>query len=272
MKQNVGYQRSRHEQAFAALQGNLSELNLSPELIQELIDRHIPVSFEKGAMLFCEGNTDGMLACMLTGYVRIYCPVGDGSRTLVRLAGPGELIGYPDYIDDRGRHARMFEAQAATKCVVALFSREQIAALLSTLPSHHLVSILSALNTFWSENLRFFASLLSLPLYDRLKIVISDLAARAGVQDSEGVILIPEIGHEDLAEMIGCSRPMVSRMIADLVDARQITKRGKQYILLKRWDADNQSRSSGLASKELRSPSGGRSTTREFGSLAAAPA
>ena len=65
-------------------------------------------------MAFCEGNSDGMIACILSGYVKVYCPVGDGNRTLVRLAGPGEIIGYSDYVDEKGRSARLFEVQAAS--------------------------------------------------------------------------------------------------------------------------------------------------------------
>ena len=71
------------------------------DLVEELIERHIAVSFEKGALAFCEGNTDGMLGCILSGYVNVYCPVVDGNRTLVRLAGPGEVIGFPDYVDEK---------------------------------------------------------------------------------------------------------------------------------------------------------------------------
>jgi len=73
-----------HEESFTILRTSLSNLNLPVDLIEELIDRHIAVSFEKDAMAFCEGNTDGMLACILSGYVNIYCPVGDGNRSLVR--------------------------------------------------------------------------------------------------------------------------------------------------------------------------------------------
>src|ERR1700688_4182252 len=104
------------EDAVTILRASLSRFNLPVELVEELIERHIVVAFEKGALAFYEGNTDGMLACILSGYVNVYCPVGDGNRTLVRLAGPGEVIGYPDYIDEKGRHARLFEAQVATKC------------------------------------------------------------------------------------------------------------------------------------------------------------
>ncbi len=90
--------------AFANLRASLSRLNVPPDLVDELIDRHITVSYEKGAWAFCEGNTDGMVAYIISGYVNVYCPVGDGNRTLIRMAGPGEVIGYPDYVDERGQH------------------------------------------------------------------------------------------------------------------------------------------------------------------------
>jgi CRP/FNR family transcriptional regulator, cyclic AMP receptor protein len=234
----------QHEEAFAILRSGLGRLNLPVDLVDELIERHIAVAFEKGALAFCEGNTDGMLACILSGYVNVYCPVGDGNRTLVRMAGPGEIIGYPDYVDEKGRHARMFEAQVASKCTLALFSRDHIARLLAGLPPDAMISVIASLNTFWSENLRRFATLLNLPFWDRLTIVMSDLAKRAGVRDSEGIILIPEIGHEDLAEMIGCSRPMVSRLIAEMVESGLLSRRGKQYVLLKKWNFNDNHRNS----------------------------
>ena len=249
MKTNLTRQR---EEVFTILRTSLGRLNLPVDLVEELIDRHIAVAFEKGAFAFCEGNTDGMLACILSGYVNVYCPVGDGDRTLVRMAGPGEIIGYPDYIDEKGRHARMFEAQVASKCTLALFSRDHVTRLLAGLPADALVSIVAALNTFWSENLRLFTILLNLPFWDRLTMVMSDLAKRAGVRDSEGIILIPEIGHEDLAEMIGCSRPMVSRLIAEMVESGLLTRRGRQYVLLKKWDFNQNNRSPQKAIRRLR--------------------
>ena len=239
MKPNPGRQNG---DAFAILRGSLSRLNLPADLVNELIERHISVSYEKGAWAFCEGNTDGMVAYIMSGYVNVYCPVGDGNRTLVRMAGPGEVIGYPDYVDEKGRTARLFEAQAASKCTLALFSRDHLARLLARLPIDGLIAIVTALNTFWSENLWFFATLLNLPLYDRLMIVMSDLAKRLGVRDSQGIVLIPEIFHDDLAEMIGCSRPMISRLIAQMVESGLLARRGKQYVLLKKWDIEKSSR------------------------------
>jgi CRP/FNR family cyclic AMP-dependent transcriptional regulator len=253
--------RRQHEDAFALLRVSLGHFSLPAELVEELIERHIAVAFEKGAMAFCEGNTDGMLACILSGYVSVYCPVGDGNRTLVRLAGPGEIIGYADYVDEKGRNARMFEAQIASKCMLALFSRDHIVRLLATLPPDALISVIASLNTFWSENLRFFTTLLNLPFWNRLTIVMSDLAKRAGVQDSDGIILIPEIGHEGLSEMIGCSRPMVTRLIAEMVQSGLLARRGKQYVLLKKWDFNENSPGFRKMARRLESVSLRRSST-----------
>jgi CRP/FNR family transcriptional regulator, cyclic AMP receptor protein len=251
----------QYEDAFAILRVSLGRFNLPAELVEELIERHIAVAFDRGAMAFCEGNADGMLACILSGYVNVYCPVGDGNRTLVRLAGPGEIIGYADYLDEKGRYARAFEAQIASKCMLALFSRDHIVRLLATLPPDTLISIIASLNTFWSENLRFFATLLNLPFWNRLTIVMSDLAKRAGVQDADGIILIPELGHEGLSEMIGCSRPMVTRLISEMVQSGLLARRGKQYVLLKKWDFNENSPSFRKMARRLESVSVGRSST-----------
>jgi len=256
----------QRQEVNTILRASLSRLNLPMDLVEELIERHIAIVFEKGALAFCEGNTDGMLACILSGYVNIYCPVGDGDRTLVRMAGPGEIIGYPDYVDEKGRHARLFEAQAASKCTLALFSCEHVARLLAGLPVDTLISILTALNTFWSENLRFFTILLNLSYWDRLTMVLSDLAMRAGARDSKGIILIPEIGHEDLAEMIGCSRPLVSRLIAEMIESGLLTRRGKQYVLLKNWDFNQNNHSPQKTIRRLQAVPPGRSSTFAVGS------
>jgi len=260
MKTNLNLTR-QHQEAFSILRTNLSSSNLPHELVDELIECHIAVVFEKGALAFCEGNADGMLACILSGFVNVYCPVGDGNRTLVRVAGPGEVIGYPDYVDEKGRRARLFEAQVASKCTLGLFSRDHLEQLLIGQPKEVLISFIMTLNTFWSNNVRFFATLLNLPFWDRLTMVLSDLGTRAGVKDSEGTILIPELGHEDLAEMIGCSRPMVSRLIAEMIESGLLSRRGKHYVLLKKWDFNDNSRNSKKSAPRFEAASSGRSST-----------
>jgi len=229
---------NRNEQVFSKLRASLLSCQVPSELIDEVVELQAGITFERGAMVFCEGSSDGLLACVISGFVKVYCPVGDGVRTLVRLAAPSDVIGYQNYLDGRDRSARLFEAQASSRCNVALFSRDRIIRSLEKLPPKNLVHLIEMMNTYWSQELQWFATLLSLPFSERLELVMSDLGLRAGVKDSEGTVLNPVLGHEDFAEMIGCSRPMVSRLISDMIDSRLIARRGKNYVLLSKWDFD----------------------------------
>jgi len=222
--------------AFSNLRSNLTRWGIPPEFTEEIVEHNLPVAFDKNALVMAEGSANDLFGCVLSGFVKVYCAVADGNRTLVRLAGPGEIIGYSEYLDSRNRHAQLFEAQSASKCAVALINREQVARMLRSLRPEMLVDLLQALNTFWSQNLRWFATLLNLPFWQRLEVVLNDLAQRFGVKDSRGTILIPDLAHEDLAEMIGCSRPMVSRLIAEMAEGGLLSRRGKQYLLLNKWN------------------------------------
>src|SRR5262245_3546237 len=228
----------RNEQVFSKLRASLISCQVLCELIDEVVEVQPGISFDRGAMVFCDGTADGLLACVISCFVMVYCPVGDGIRTLVRLAVPGDIVGYQNYLDGKDRCARLFEAQASSKCSVALFSRDRIIRSLEKLPARNLVHLIEMMNTYWSQELQWFATLLSLPFTERLELVMSDLATRAGAKDAEGTILIPVLGHADFAEMIGCSRPMVSRLISDMIDARMIARRGKNYVLLSKWAFD----------------------------------
>lgn len=226
----------RTEVAFSKLTESLLAWQVPREVIDEVIDRQPGISFERGALVLCEGTADGLIACVISGFVKVYCPVGDGGRTLVRLAVPGEVVGYQNYLDAKARCARLFEAQASSKCQVVLFSRDRIMRSLEGLPPKSLVQMIERINTYWSQKLQWFASLLSLPFAQRLTLVMSDLALRAGVKDSEGTVLVPVLGHEDFAEMIGCSRPMISRLISEMLDSKVIGRRGKNYVLFSSWN------------------------------------
>jgi CRP-like cAMP-binding protein len=169
---------------------------------------------------------------VFAGLVKVYCPRPEGTRILVNIAGPGDLIGHVDYIDTRGRHAQVFEVEALTKCSVALFTREHVIKLLQSLDHATLLQIIERLNTAWSSTAQWFGSFLGMSFRERLEVVLNELGSKFGVRDSRGILLVPELAHTDLADMIGSSRPMVSRLIAEMTEEGFLLRQGKQFILL----------------------------------------
>ncbi len=188
---------------------------------------------------------------ILSGLVKVYSPNPDGSRLVVALIGPGDLAGFTDYVESNGRRAQAFEAEALTRASVALFTRDYVMKALQKLSPLRLVAVFERFNTSWSSLACSYAQFLGMSFRDRLQTVFANLAARFAVRDARGMLLTVELSHDDLAEMISSSRPMVSRLIAEMMDQRMIARQGKHYILL------NNSAARGVAER-------GMETTENF--------
>ena len=69
---------------------------------------------------------------------------------------------------------------------------------------------------------------------ERLEFTLRALGTKFGVRDSRGIVLMPELTQTDLAEMIGCSRPMISRLIAAMRDDGLVLNDCRRFVLLDR--------------------------------------
>jgi len=225
------------DEGYARLRGNFSHWRVPSAIIDDLVDYRNTVSYPRGATVFLEGSPGDLFGCVLAGYVKVYCNADSGARVLARLSGPGEIIGYADCEDGKGRRSKIFETQALTKCSIALFTRERAIRLLRSLDSDQAVELYQTLNSFWSSTLHWWTSFLGLAFQQRLEVVLGDLGRRVGVHDNRGTLIIPELSQADLAEMIASSRPLVSRLLNEMEERGLVQRRGKQYILLKGWDS-----------------------------------
>jgi CRP/FNR family transcriptional regulator, cyclic AMP receptor protein len=208
------------------------------EIIDELINDNIVARYARRFRLFLQGVPGDVLMIIVNGVVKVHCAQPDGRRFLVELAGPGDIIGYVDRVDAKGRHCQAFEAQALTNCAVALISRQRILKLLADSDHATLIGLFERLNTFWGSVVHRYASLMTLSYRERLEAMLTEVASRFGVKETRGTLLTLELGHDDWAEMIGSSRPMVSRLIAEMVQSRVLAREGKHYILLADGNAE----------------------------------
>ena len=225
------------EEGYARLREKFNSWRVPSAIVDDLVDYRNTISYPRGAMVFLEGSPGDLFGCVLAGYVKVYCNGADGARVLARLSGPGDIIGYADCEDGKGRRSKIFETQALTKCSIALFTRERAVRLLRSLDPDQAIELYQTLNSFWSSTLHWWTSFLGLPFQQRLEVVLGDLGRRVGVHDNRGTLIIPELSQADLAEMIASSRPLVSRLLNEMEERALVQRRGKQYILLKGWDS-----------------------------------
>ena len=222
------------------IMARLEACGLSADLLAELVGRHTPVRYPKGTMLFLQGSPADVLFAIQSGFVKTYCPSTDGGRILVELSGPGSIVGHADLVDATAQRSQIFEAQALTNCCVALITRHHLVKLLKDVDSQTLLRLVEALNSYWSGSIRHYAQFLGMTLRQRLEMVFTEMALKFGIPDSRGTLLATELSQEELAEMIGSSRPMVSKLLADMAVQGTVAREGRHYILLGRESRTSQ--------------------------------
>jgi CRP/FNR family transcriptional regulator len=215
----------------------LERCGIPPASVASLIGRHTLVSYPKGGLLFLQGSPADVVFAIFSGMVKIYCPCADGSRILVEVAGPGDLVGYADFLDPQSERAQIFEAQALTSCRVALLTRNHLTKILKQLEPDVLLRVFELMNSYWSTVSHRYAVFLSMSLRERLQIVLNELGARFGVKEARGLLLTSELNQQEISEMIGGSRPMVSKLLSEMIERGTLAQEGRRYVLLAKTGA-----------------------------------
>jgi CRP-like cAMP-binding protein len=213
------------------LQEMLDSHGLCADLASEIEDHLTPVTYEKGAVIFLRGSAADLLFWLLKGFVKLYLPLNDGSRTLVDLARPGDFLAFVNEENSTGRR-QILEAHALTKCSVGLCTREHLRQLLHKVDHQTAVRMLEQLNTAWSTTFERYITFIGSSFRVRLEMVLKRLGTRVGIEDKRGTLIMPELGHEDLAEMIGSSRPMVSKLISDMTREGLLARGENRHFIL----------------------------------------
>ncbi len=213
------------------LHQHLMSYNLAEDLVEELVDHTMLVNYGPGATVFLQGSSADLLVWLVRGTAKVYCPLVDGTRVLARLAGPGDLMGQADFLNANGRRRQLFEVQAASRCEVALLTREHILNLLQRLEKADMVRLLEVVNSTWAEVVFWYITLLGLDFRRRFETVLRDLATRFGIKEQRGVLITADLSQLDLAEMIGSSKPMISRLVKEMSATGELIRVAKQYII-----------------------------------------
>jgi CRP/FNR family cyclic AMP-dependent transcriptional regulator len=205
--------------------------HLPEEHVEEILGHHTTLTYAKGTIIFLQGAPADVVYWIRAGLVGIYYPDAEGNRILVQLAGPGEFVGHTDFVDEKGRLCQAFEAHTRANTQLALVTRDHLHKVLNKLGHEAVIGLLQQLNTAWSSAMGRWVQLISLSFRQRLELILSELASRFGVEDARGTMLLPQLTHADLAEMIGSSRPMVSRILADMIEHGVLTQHSGHYII-----------------------------------------
>ena len=179
----------------------------------------------RNAIVISEGDETDSLYIIEQGRVRVVAINEDGREFILANLSPGDFFGELALIDDGPRSASVI---AIEPCVFLTISKEDVTQWLSRRPENAM-AMLRAM----SKRLRGITEdLTSLALQDVYGRVVRLLLRDA--REENGDLITGPMTQQDIADMVGASREMVSRILLELKRGDYISTRGKRVVIDKR--------------------------------------
>jgi CRP/FNR family cyclic AMP-dependent transcriptional regulator len=179
--------------------------------------------FRKGAILIEEGEAGDTLFIVLAGRLRAFASAANGREITYGIYGPGEYLG--ELSLDGGVRSASVEAVEAAVCAVV--TRETVRSHILECPEFALELLTKVIRRTRAATLSARNLALN-DVYGRLKQLLESL----GQLRADGARVIGErLTHRELAQRLGCSREMVSRIMKDQADGGYVQQEGAQLLM-----------------------------------------
>lgn len=178
--------------------------------------------YPKNSILFMEGDDTGQLYIVQSGLVCVYTDDDDGRQLVLNYMSEGDYFGELSLLDKQPRSA---SARVTEDSQLLTISREAFRSFLQEHPALYdmlIVELVSRIRDLTS-NVKDMALL---DVYGRVAHTLERLC-----QDTSDSA--PKLTHQSIANMVGASREMVSRVMKELVIGGYIEMDCKKIRILK---------------------------------------
>jgi CRP/FNR family cyclic AMP-dependent transcriptional regulator len=196
------------------------------EALEKLAMSAIKKTYPKNVVVINEGDEAGSLFIITSGKIQAYLSNESGRTVTLSIQESGSFFGELSLLDAEPRSASVITLEP-TSCI--LIPRN---AFLNWLHDHPNAAI-CIIRSLTRRIRNLTESVRGLALSDVYGRLVKTLHGMAVERDG-GWVIEGKPSHQDLANVIGCSREMVSRIMKDLGRGGYITVEGKQLRIVRR--------------------------------------
>jgi len=181
--------------------------------------------YPRNTILISKGDVSDQLYVVLSGRLKVTIPDASGREIIISWLGEGDYFGEIALIDGESRTATIATTEASEVLTIA---RAEFHRILKSNPEH-MLDLLTVLATKVRVATEKLESLAFDDVYGRLVKLLTQLAKP---QDNRWIVE-QRLTHQDIADMIGSSREMVSRIMKALAIGGYISI-DRKHITIKR--------------------------------------
>ena len=188
------------------------------------------ITAERGELIVSQGSAGESLYIVARGQIRVYLSDETGKEIILGLEGPGAIFGEIAVLDGQPRSASV---AAMERTELLMIEGREFRQLLEA----HTALSLGVIAALAGMIRKLTDATQGLALQSAYRRLVARLHERAVEEDGQTVI--PErLTHQLLADMIGCSREMVSRIMSDLAKGGYLRTEDKRWIIERKLPAD----------------------------------
>lgn len=174
--------------------------------------------------LYAQDDENRGVFCVSAGLIAVRTHHADGASTLIKLAYPGDIIGYRSFLAN-DRHKT--EARALTPSRVCIVAHRDADRVIQASPA-----VLSRLagrcvEEIGNNHARIIAASVK-PNRDRLRDLLLRLMERHGHRTGDRLRMHLPLSRTDLADLIGVRQETMSRLFRQLRDDGTLTVSGRE--------------------------------------------
>lgn len=202
--------------------------SLEPNDLDGLSRHKVMNNYKRGHTIFFQGNPPFGLYCINSGKIKIAKIGNDGKESIIRIAGPGDVIGHRSLFGKENYTATATVIEDASVCFI---DKKHINDVLYDHPDLAL-KIIEKLSREMGQAEARNASMSQKNVCERLAELLLTLKNKYGVKEEYGWKLNIKLTREEMAALIGTANETVIRTISDFKNEGVIDQVGKTLYIL----------------------------------------
>ena len=196
---------------------------LSSAALAEIEQHGTVKSFKKNALIINQDDETYSLYVILSGRVKVFISGENGREAVLNHQSAGDYFGDLALIDKQPRVASVMTTEPSRFMVI---SRDDFMACLSRNPeiAINLIKPMTSRMRMLAKNV---SNLALLDVYGRVARVLLEQAE----EREDGEMITEKLTQQEIADMVGASRAMVSRILKDLKAGGYISVNKKQITI-----------------------------------------
>jgi CRP/FNR family cyclic AMP-dependent transcriptional regulator len=198
---------------------------LDPET-REVVKRHSALrSVRRNTVVIQKGDESGVLYVVISGRLKVSVADEQGKEVILNTLGPGDYFGELAILGDTPRTATVVSLEDSN---LLTLSRMAFLELVREQPDIAL-AVIRNLTARVAQLTEQVGRLALGDVYSRIRDLLNEHAV-----EEEGLLVTGRFTQSEIAQMVGSSREMVSRIFKDLREGGYIRLEDKRVVILKK--------------------------------------